>query len=589
MAIKAFSRLTKVLTGVYSGAESELSRLERIAHLWALVIRSFVRNRCPARAAALSYTSLLALIPLLAVAISVTSSLLKSEGEEKFYQALDKFVSNVMPPATLGTNEQKGSLNLGQGLSLTLISTDTLAVAGQTNIPAATNLIVPAETDTRVIAAQREVARNIRDFVQNTRSGALGTIGILLLVVVAIQMLASVEETFNDIWGVTRGRNWLWRIVLYWTTITLGPLALVGALGLAGSKHLKSAEMLVNQMPFVGSLFFQFLPLLVLCLTFTLIYQLVPNTRVRFSAAFAGGVIGGSLWHVNNMFGFLYVSRVVSNSKIYGSIGLVPVFMIGLYFSWVILLFGAQVAYAFQNRKAYLQDKLAENVNQRGREFIALRLMTCIGQRFQRGLPPATIQEMAAELDIPTKLAQQVLHTLLAGRLVTEIAGAESAYVPARPLEAINAHHILHAMRAGGGQELLPRDEPVRAEVYGEFARIEAAERQTAASVTLFALVNRAHARLELTAPDATAGSSSLSAAGKPGEAGMPSPAKIKKPSGMRTQDEGEAEGRIWSRTKTAADLSEGPVMAETPSAPGIQPSKTIAVVVPDEDKEFPL
>ena len=202
-------------------------------------------------------------------------------------------------------------------------------------------------------------------------------------------------------------------------------------------------------MPLIGGLIFQFLPLVVLWLAFALVYQLVPNTKVRFSAALVGGVVGGSLWHLNNVFGFLYVSRVVSNSKIYGSLGLVPVFMIGLYFSWLILLFGAQVAYAFQNRKAYLQDKLAENVNQRGREFVALRLMTCIGQRFQLGQPPVTIQEISAELGIPTRLAQQVLHTLLAARLVTEIAGAESAYAPARPLDAINAHHVLHAMRTG--------------------------------------------------------------------------------------------------------------------------------------------
>jgi membrane protein len=572
MAMKAFSRLTKVLTGVYSGAESELSRLERIAHLWALVLRSFARNRCPARAAALSYTSLLALIPLLAVAISFTSGFLKSEGEEKIYQALDKFVSNVMPPATLGTNEQIVSLNLGQGLSLALTPTNPPAVAVPTNNPAATNLIT-AETDTRVVAAQKEVARNIRDFIQNTRSGTLGTIGMLLLIVVAIQMLASVEETFNDIWGVTRGRNWLWRIVLYWTTITLGPLALVGALGLAGSKHLKSAELLVNQMPFVGSLFFQFLPLLVLTLTFTLIYQLVPNTRVRFSAAFVGGVVAGSLWYVNNVFGFLYVSRVVSNSKIYGSIGLVPVFMIGLYFSWLIILFGAQVAYAFQNRKAYLQDKLAENVNQRGREFIALRLMTCIGQRFQRGLPPVTIQEISTELDIPTKLSQQVLHTLLASRLVTEIVGAEAAYAPARPLDSINAYHILHAMRAGGGQELLLRDEPVRAEVYGEFARIEEAERQVAGSVTLFALVNRAHARLELAAPTAASLSSS----------------KSDKPPRTRTKDEkkpGEPPGAI----KTVPLAVKPPdIEPPTPPAPTVPPPEKRGAVVPDEDKEFPL
>jgi membrane protein len=296
--------------------------------------------------------------------------------------------------------------------------------------------------------------------------------------------------------------------VLYWTTITLGPLASVAALGLTGGSHLQTTRNFVAQMPFIGDLIFQLLPLVVLWLTFALVYQVVPNTRVRFGAAFVGGVVGGSLWHLNNLFGFLYVSRFVSNSKIYGSLGLIPVFMIGLYFSWLILLFGAQVAYAFQNRAAYLQDKLAENVNQRGREFVALRLMTCIGQRFQRGLPPVTIQGISAELGIPTRLAQQVLQTLLAAQLVIEIAGTESAYAPARPLEAINAHHILHAMRTGGGQELPSQNEPVRAEVYGEFARIEEAEQQAAASVTMLALVNRAQARLELTPPSPTATSS---------------------------------------------------------------------------------
>ena len=587
MPIKAFSRLFKVLTGVYSGAESELSRLERFAHLWALVIRSFVRNRCPVRAAALSYTSLLALIPLLAVAISVTSSLLKSEGEEKIYQAIDKFVSTVVPPPdTSGTNEPAAA-NAGLGPAGTPAATNSPAAEAPTNAPVETNLLAAAGTDTHAAVAQKEVAGNIRRFVQKTRSGALGTIGMLLLVVVAIQMLANIEETFNDIWGVTRGRNWLWRVVLYWTTITLGPLALAGALGLAGGRHLKSVEHLVSRMPYTGGLIFhQFLPLLVLCLTFTLIYQLVPNTKVRFGAAFVGGVVGGLLWHVNNLFGVLYVSRVVSNSKIYGSLGLVPVLMIGLYFSWLILLFGAQVAYAFQNRKAYLQDKLAENVNQRGREFVALRLMTCIGQRFQQGRPPVTIQEISAELDIPTKLAQQVLQTLLAARLVTEIAGPEAAYAPARPLEAINAHHILHAMRAGGGQELLPRDEPVRAEVYGEFARIEEAERQAAATVTLLALVNRVHARGELAAP-VTMIEKQI--------APLPPAESFSSSFSSSSSKKSDAESRTKDKDgiKLSPDTVERDKPVITPPSvvepPAVAVTEKRAALVPDENQEFPL
>ena len=496
MTNRSFSRLVKILTGVHTGAETEFNRLERFAHFWVLVGRSFVRNRCPVRAAALSYTTLLALIPLLVVAISVTSSLLKSQGEEKIYEAIDKLVSNVMPPATT-TFDTNGaaSLNLTPDISVTLSPTNAVAPASS---------LSSAQTDARVDTAQKEAAQSIHAFIQNTRSGTLGVIGMLLLVSVAIRMLASIESTFNDIWGVTRGRNWLWRIVLYWTTITLGPLLIAGALGLAGESQLQATKTLVEKMPFIGELIFQFVPLVILWLAFSLTYLLVPNTRVRFGAALIGGIVGGSLWHLNNIFGFLYVSRVVTNSKIYGGFGLVPVFMVGLYFSWLILLFGAQVAYAFQNRKLYLQEKLAENVNQRGREFIALRLMTLIGGRFQQGEPAATLQQISAALGIPTRLAQQVLQPLLAARLVTEIAGAEPAFLPARPLDAINAHHVLRAVRAGPGQDIATRDEPARAEVLGEFAKIEEAERAAASSVTLLTLVNRAQKQIEGAAPKST-------------------------------------------------------------------------------------
>ncbi len=251
MAKKKFLRLIKIFSGVQTGAEHEFDKLERFAHFCTLVGKSFVRNRCLIRASALSYTTLLAMIPLLAVVVSVTTSLLKTQGEEKIYQAIDKVVSNIMPPATVTTNGSGAVLNLNPTISVALT---------QTNFVAGTNSIATA-TPVVSVSAQKEAAKWIHDFVQNTQnSDALGVVGMLLLVVVAIRMLASVEATFNDIWGVTRGRNWLLRVVLYWTTITLGPLALIGALGLAGGPHLQAAKFFVERMPLIGSLIFEFAP-----------------------------------------------------------------------------------------------------------------------------------------------------------------------------------------------------------------------------------------------------------------------------------------------------------------------------------------
>jgi len=130
-------------------------------------------------------------------------------------------------------------------------------------------------------------------------------------------------------------------------------------------------------------------------------------------------------------------------------------------------------------------------VNQRGREFIAFRLMTAICLRFQNSFAPASMNQLATELTIPTRLVHEVLQTLRGARLVVELNEREVGFAPARPLDQITCHDILLAMRASQGQELATRDEPTRKEVYGEFQRILDAEREAASTVTMLALVNR--------------------------------------------------------------------------------------------------
>lgn len=503
--MKKFARIRKIRDDAQAlwdesalGHLEGLSRFQRFLHFWVMVWQSFTRNRCPVRASALAYGSLLALIPTLAVAVSVTSSFLKNQGEDSIDQFILKLVSSFTPAAVVSTNATPALTNL-QSEAATALSTNL--TAEQLNTLAGTT---PPRSDTDsanpVLSqdARKAMARKIHEFIQNTRSGTLGVTGSVLLIFAAISMLSRIETTFNDIWGATRGRGWFMRIVLYWGVLTLVPMLLAVAFGLATGPHWESTRRLLSSMPFVGDLLFQLLPVVVLCLTFALFYLLMPNAKVRPVPALIGGLVGGLLFHINNLVSVLYVSRVVSNSKIYGSLGLVPVFMIGLYFFWWILLFGAQVSYAFQNRSTYLEEKQIENINQRGREFIALRLMTCIGRRFGQGEPPPNVVEISEELAVPSRLVRQVMQVLTSARLVVETAGQEMAWLPARPLENITCHDILRAMRASQGQELATRDEPMRHEVLGEFERIEAAERDAAGSVTMLALVNRTQSRPEL-------------------------------------------------------------------------------------------
>lgn len=471
------------------------SRLQQFAHFWLLVAKSFSRNRGPLRAAALAYTTLLALIPMLAVALNVSTIILKHEGKDEISGFIDKLVDSFTPATALPSNSSPGIpaqasvVNKPDNVENNGATTLTNAPSGTASVT--NGLPASGPPNAKYIAARKQVADAIHGFIQNTSSSALGVTGSVLLVVVAISMLSRIEETFNDIWGVTRGRSWYMRFVLYWAVITLGPVLLAGAGALAHGPHLWATRHVLSSVPLIGKVIFQLLPIVVLCLSFGIFYMLMPNTKVHWQAALVGGLVGGVLWHLNNYFSVLYVSRWISNSRIYGSLAMIPVIMVGLYLSWWILLFGAQVAYAYQNRTAYLQEKQAENINQRGREFIALRLMQCVGQRFLRGERAANVPEIAEGLAVPTGLVQQLLQTLMAAQLVAEIAGPELAYMPARPLENITCHDILLALRAGQGQELETRDEPARTEVYGEFAKILEAEKKAASVVTVLGMVNR--------------------------------------------------------------------------------------------------
>jgi len=385
----------------------------------------------------------------------------------------------------------------------------------------------------------------------------------------ALSLLRGIEETFNDIWGVTRGRNWLLQIMLYWTTITLGPLLLVTALGLTGSLHWQQTRGLIESSPILAPILAHVLPIAITSFALAMFYKLTPNTKVEFRAALLGGFFAGAAWHFYNQLGFLLAARAVSASKFYGSLALVVLLMGGLYIVWLILLFGAQIAYAYQNRAAYLQDRLADNINQRGREFVALRIMTSLGQRFQNGQRPATVPQLSAELGLPSRLTQSVLRTLAATRLVTEVTGTEAAFAPARPLDAINAYDILIAMRTGTGQELPLNEEPVLAEIYGEFARIEQAERNAASGISLLALANRATPRATLLEPPVTPPENSAALAPGVEKMSEPEPIEAEQPAPF---------------SEVVVEKNETPEPAAEAS---IAPRRE--VVRPEEDREFPL
>lgn len=467
--------------------EEKLPLHERLKRFWTMVIQNFIQNRCPVRATALAYTTLLSLVPLLAVVVSISTSLLKTEeGDKRIDAAIDLAIEKLAPQLGLvpqGTNVA-ASLEMDDDPFAEFFSdADEPTTGPSVATPPAKS---PGQTEAQA-DARAKVSGFIKDSIKNVNSGALGATAIIGVIFVGISLLANIETTLNDIWGVTRGRTWFARVVQYWAVLSLGPLLLLVAASITVSAQTAWVQEFFKEP--VVKLLFKLLPLVIVTCGLAVFYKLMPNTRVEWRAAFVGGLVGALLWGLNNQLNVLYFGQVVRNSKIYGSLGILPIFLIGLYLSWLMLLFGAQVAYAFQNRKAYLHERLADSVNHVTREFIALRLMTAVAKRFHEGKAPPALSELSDQLAVPSRLLLRIIQPLMKSGLIVEVRNASSAFAPGRPLESISYGDILHSIRSATGQDLSTREGPEREKVKHELERIRQAEEQAANGVTLATVV----------------------------------------------------------------------------------------------------
>jgi membrane protein len=452
--------------------ESALPRLHRFARFWILVVQSFLKNRCAVRATALAYTTLLAIVPVLAVVVSISTSLLKTESGKG---QIDTLINNIIERAA----PQLGLVSDAEATYKDFNPADW----GQEDRPK-----IGTDAPVRTKSDARQMVRGfINSSINNVNSGALGATAMIGVIFVGISLLSNIETTLNDIWGVSRGRSWVARIIQYWAVLTLGPILLVAATSLDIGGGTAVVQGLLKDSP-VTSLFLKLIPTVLMTVAFGLFYKLMPNTPVNWSAAFVGGFVSAGLLGLNNAFNEVYFGQVVKNSKIYGGLGALPIFLIGIYLSWLIILFGAQVAYAFQNRKAYRNERLAESVNEDSLEFIALRLMNALARHFASGNGAMAISALSAELGVPGRLIMRVLNPLLKAGLVVEVQTPVFGFTPGRPLESISYMDILEAIRTQNGRALPVTDPVIRARLES----IRSAERETASAITL-AIVSRSN------------------------------------------------------------------------------------------------
>ena len=424
---------------------ADLSFLQRIllrqVQTAALVISDFGVNQSLLRAAALTYYTMLSLVPLLAL----TFALLKAFG-----------VQNLLQPLIIE------KLNVGDG----------------------------------------QVADVILGYINNTQVTRLGAVGLIFLLIAVVSLLTNVEEAFNHVWGVKSVRPILRRFSDYLSVILVGPLLIITAISMTSTLASNSLVQTLIEKQLVGNfilLLFKVTPFVFMWLAFTGLYVFMSNIKVEWRAAFFGGVVGGTLWQIAQV-GYIHFQVGVGRyNAIYGTMAALPIFMIWLYLSWVIVLFGLGVCYAKQNLRTSGRDLRGSEVSRNSFEQVALALLVTLADRFAKGEPPVSHEQLAKYLFIPPRLCRSIINLLLKIGFVTEISTltGHCRYQLGRSAENLNVAEILKKMGDSGEEALYLHPHPQTRIALETYRQIEEKVTEGLNGISLKDLVSRSQVEVE--------------------------------------------------------------------------------------------
>ena len=385
---------------------SELTQYKRWLHsglrIGVMVVRDFVQNLVKLQAMALAFETLLSLAPLLAVVFS----LLKAFG-----------VHNRMEPA------------LAKALA-------PLGEKGQ------------------------EITDHLIGFVDKMSASALGSVGLVTLFITVLSLMSTIEDSFNHVWRVKSPRRLARRFSDYLSAIVVGPVLVFAAVTITATLQNNAiVHALASLQAFGAVILFllRLIPYITLWGAFTFVYIFIPNTRVRLSSALVGGLVAALLWQTVGWGFAVFVTSSTRYYVIYSSFAILLLFLLWLHVGWMIVLLGAQVAYAHQYIHFYQRehDLLAQSTS--GREKLALQLLVLIGRNFYQGLDPINVLELSNRMRLPAGVIKELLQMLTQTRVLISLADEES-FVLGRDPQSISIKEILDSVRNGGKKANLLSD-----------------------------------------------------------------------------------------------------------------------------------
>jgi membrane protein len=369
-----------------------------------LVLRGFDEDKCFLRASALTFFSLLSVVPVVAMAFGVA----KGFG---FQKVLEEQLLKQFP-------------------------------------------------------GQEEVMIKVIEFAQslleNTEGGLVAGIGVVILFWAVIKVLGNIEDSFNNIWGIKKSRTWGRKLSDYLSLMLICPILLIVS-GSITVLVVTQVEFILGKISFLSALnpiifsVLNLLPYSVLWILFTFVYKFMPNIKVKFTSALLAGVLAGTIYEVVQWGYIAFQVGMSKNNAIYGGFAALPLFLVWLQLSWLIVLLGAELSYAYQNVDQYELEPDCQRVSVSFKRLLSLRITHLLVKKFSGENTLLTATSIAQLLKIPVRLVRQILFELIEGGVASEVKTDEpneSAYQPARDGEKLTIKYVIDALEHRGLEAL---------------------------------------------------------------------------------------------------------------------------------------
>lgn len=369
-----------------------------------LTIQGFNHDKCPLRASALTFYSLLSIVPVAAMAFGIA----KGFG---FAKRLENLLYEKLP--------------------------------GQ------------EEVLTQVIAFANTL-------LENTKGGVIAGIGIAVLLWSVIKVLSHIEGSFNAIWEIRKHRSIGRKITDYLSIMLICPFLLIMSSSVTvfittQIKHITEKVALIGLFSPIIFFFLKLIPYGLVWVLFTTIYIFLPNTRVDFRSGIVGGVFAGTLYQIIQWTYINFQVLVAKYNAIYGSFAALPLFLIWLQISWFVVLFGAEISFAHQSVHSHEFDPESGKITLAFKKLIALQIAHLLVKNFSKGDKPLNSNQISRSLNIPFYLSQKILDELTESGILSIIKTASNRYVayqPARDINLLTVNYIIHALEHQGVDDI---------------------------------------------------------------------------------------------------------------------------------------